>query len=78
LFAQNIDKSKFSAPGNLPDRYYENPVTNTPDVNPPSPADQPKPDLKGTDAVNPIAIGQAGNAWGFATCGRPSYGPTTT
>lgn len=66
LFAQNINKSKFRSPGSIHEQYQEHEITNPAGpvirpVNLHSPAD-----LKGTNSVNPIAIGQSGNAWGFA------------
>jgi hypothetical protein len=66
LFAQNIEKSKFSSPGNLPKQYQEQLTTN-PSGTMHSGTEYPDPSkLKGTDEVNPIAIGMSGNAWGFS------------
>lgn len=66
LFAQNIDKSKFSSPGNLPKHHQEQQITG-PSATMQAPKDHPVPPKpEGTDAVNPIAIGQSGNAWGFS------------
>jgi hypothetical protein len=66
LFAQNINKSKFRSPGKLYERHQEE--------QPADPAGkvlrtmnhQAPTGLKATNNVNPIAIGQSGNAWGFS------------
>ena len=66
LFAQNIDKSKLSYPGNL-HMQYEQQQTTIPSGTLPSPSHSRVPtELKGTAAVNAIPIGQSGNAWGFS------------
>ncbi len=66
LFAQNIDKSKFWSPANAESLTLEkqsidglNPFISVKKQLPPA-------GFKNTALVNPIALGQAGNAWGFA------------
>jgi hypothetical protein len=64
LFAQNINKSKFSSPGNLQKQFQE-PAVPAGEVSSPSffPGFTGS---KGTNFVTIIPIGQSGNAWGFS------------
>jgi len=66
LLAQNVDKSKFRSPANAEKLTFEkhstdglNPFLSLKKRLPPA-------GYKNADIVNPIALGQAGNAWGFA------------
>lgn len=66
LIAQNFEKSKFSSPGKVP-QLSEEQQTHVPSATTLSPPARPiPPKYKGTDEVNPIAIGESGNAWGFS------------
>ncbi len=66
LFAQIIDKSKFWSPANAESQIVEKrstssmqPFTHPKTITPPT-------GFQNSDVVNPIALAQAGNAWGFA------------
>ncbi len=65
LLAQNLNKDQFRSPGKLPLQFEEgnnNASSTTPNkhyfANPVQ--------TRGANAINPIAIGESGNAWGFA------------
>jgi len=65
IMAQNVNKIKFSSPGAMPH------AVSGKQVSPKAEFSElnfkiPPGDFKSTDIVNPIAIGQAGNAFGFA------------
>lgn len=66
LFAQTIDKSKFSSPGELPKQSQEPQSTIKSKITQVSPKLRISTDNKGKGIVNPVPIGQSGNAWGFA------------
>jgi len=72
LFAQNIDKSNFRSPTNAGHLTIEKQSSSS--IQPFSPAKKmvPPSGYKNTDIVSPVALGQAGNAWGFAYM-RTSY-----
>lgn len=66
IFAQMSDKTKFSSPARLIDQAKE--LNMQPSSAPSSFYTKPTPSigLKDVNVVNPIAIGQAGNAYGFS------------
>ncbi|OQX80509.1 MAG: hypothetical protein B6D64_03080 [Bacteroidetes bacterium 4484_276] len=66
LFAQNFNKSKFRSPVNARDIVVEKQSPLTTGVLPSTRMHRTLAGFKSTDIVNPIAIGQAGNAFGFA------------
>ncbi len=65
LSAQNINKSKFSSPGKLPQQFEGAQTNKTVKTTLPVQQTPPK-NFKERDIVNPVTIGQSGNAWGFS------------
>ncbi|MFC2101998.1 T9SS type A sorting domain-containing protein [Bacteroidota bacterium] len=66
IFAQTFDKSKFSSPAKLSTAIADQDFPSVSKLIPVSAAIPQPTGLKSTSAVNQIAIGQAGNAYGFA------------
>ena len=66
LSAQNIDKSKFMSPDKFSYEAEEMDFQSSSDFSYPMPVTLTPKGASNPSAVNPIPIGQAGNAWGFA------------